>query len=135
MRGSVIVDADRRARRNVLHEEGRQAFAFELGDGAHHHAEAVRELQALVHPGAGVVGEERGVDLARGEHHLAASAGQVVAIDVDVVELVVGADQLQLAVGVEQRLRVPEPDVLEGGPVALDGGGVELLLRPETAAA
>ena len=57
--------------------------------------------------------------------------GELVAVDVDVVEVVVEADQLQLAVGVEQRLRVPEPDVREGRLVALDGRRVERLRRRE----
>src|SRR5262249_17193972 len=47
------------------------------------------------------------------------------------VEVVVEADQLQLAVGVEQRLRVPQTDVREGRLVAFHGRLVERLRRRE----
>src|SRR5438093_13739638 len=56
---------------------------------------------------------------------------ELVAVDVDFVEGVIEADQLQLAVGVEERLRVPQPDVREGRLVAFDGRLVERLRRRE----
>ena len=43
----------------------------------------------------------------------------MVAIDVDVEEPVVGADLLQLRVGVHQRLPVPQPDVVDGAAIVL----------------
>ena len=113
----------------------RQPLALDLRDRAHHDAEAVRELQALVHPGARVGGSSDGIDLPRGEHHLAPAVANVVAVDVDVVKVVVEADHLQLAVGVEQRPGIPQPDVRERRLVALDRRRVEPSRRRERLAA
>ena len=58
------------------------------------------------------------VELADGEHHLAHGAAVGVAVDVDVGEVVVGADLLDLAEGVLQGVPVPQANVLQGGLVA-----------------
>ncbi len=91
--------------------------------------------ELLVDPVAAADGELVDVELALGEHDLAGGAVDAVAVDVDVGEVVVGADLLDLAEGVLERVPVPEADVLERGLVVLGVGGVdggfggELVLR------
>src|ERR1700687_4368 len=75
-----------------------------------------------VDPGLGVFGQQRDVKLARGEHHLGIFAVDPVAIDIDVQKIVVEPDFLELAVGREQRARVPQPDIINGGRVLLERG-------------
>ena len=94
-------------RRDVLQIEDRQALGGFSRHRRHHHAVAVGEQQMQVDPGLRVGRQQRGIELARREHHLLIGAVEMVAIDVDVEELVVGADFLQLRIGVEQRLPVP----------------------------
>ena len=53
----------------------------------------------------------------------------LVAINVDVEEPVIGADLLELRVGVQQRLPVPQPDVVDGFAVVLQRLVSEPLLR------
>ena len=107
--------------RHVAEEEERQTFRGEAVDGVHGDAVAVGVGEALVDPVAGADGELVDVEFAGGEHDFAGGAVDVVAIDVDVGEIIVGADFLNLAKGVLEGVPVPEADVLEGGLVI---GGV-----------
>ena len=52
------------------------------------------------------------IQLTAGEHHLAKCAVEVIAIDVDVRKVIVGANLLNLAQRILQRVPIPEPDVL-----------------------
>ena len=69
------------------------------------------ELQMLIDPGLGVFRQQPDVQFARRQHHLRIASVDVVAIDVDIDEIVVKANLLQLLVGIDERARVPEPDV------------------------
>ena len=119
---------------HVAEQEEGEAFGGEAVDGIHGDAVAVGVGEALVDPVAGADGELVDVELAGGQHDLAGGAVDVVAVDVDVGEIVVGADFLDLAEGVLEGAPIPEADVLEGGLVVggvggFDGGfGGEFLL-------
>ena len=98
------------------HQRG-QAFGREAVHRVHGDAVAVGVDQLLVDPVAAALGQLFDVHFAGGEHHLAHLAVDLVAVDVDVGEVVVGADFLDLAEGVLQGVPVPQADVLEGGLV------------------
>ncbi|MEZ5285227.1 MAG: hypothetical protein R2712_10545 [Vicinamibacterales bacterium] len=66
------------------------------------------------------VGERRGIQLAGRQHHLPHLAVDVVPVVVDRDEVVVGPDLLDLSEGLEQRLMIPEPHVLQRLLVAGD---------------
>ena len=121
-----------RDRRDVLQVEDRQPFGGLPGDRGHDHSVAVSEEHMEVDPGLGVGRKERRrVELAGRQHHLLIRAVELVAIDVHVMELVVGPDLLQLSVGVHQRLPVPQPDVVDGRAVVLERLEGEVLFRRE----
>ncbi len=109
----------------LLSRKSGQAFGGEAVDGIHGDAVAVGVGEALVDPVAAADGELVDVELAGGEHDLAGGAVDVVAVDVDVGKVVVGADLLNLAEGVLEGAPVPEADVLEGGLVVGGVGGVD----------
>src|SRR5262249_29725034 len=71
------------------------------------------------------------LQLARGEHHRLIGAVEPVAVDVDVVEAIIGPDLLYLAVGVHQRLPVPQTNVVDGRAIGVEGLRVEALLDRE----
>ena len=106
-------------RGDVLHQQGGQAFRGDLVDRADHHPVAVGELQAPVDPGLGVRGEALRGQLPAGDHHLAVLPVHDVAVEVGVQEVVVAADALDLVVGGQQGLVVPQADVAQGGLVGL----------------
>ena len=56
----------------------------------------------------------RKVEAAHAEHYLAAGAVDVVAVDVDVAEIIVSAYRLELAVCAQQRRVIPHADVAHG---------------------
>ena len=99
------------------------------------HAVAVGVGQVQVLPGPGRLGQPVGVDLADRDHHLAVVLADLVAVDVDVGEVVVLGDGLEVADARAQHLGVPQADVVERRPVGLEGrrgevvGGRELLDR------
>ena len=84
------------------------------------------EFQMLVDPGLRVLRQRVDVHLARREHHLRVLALDPVAIDIDVGEIVVEADFLQLIVGIEERARVPQPDVLDRRRICWIAAGVSV---------
>ena len=65
----------------------------------------------------------------RRERHLLIGIAEIVAIDVDVEEPVVGKDLLQLRIGVHQRLPIPKPNVVDGPAVVLERLKGEILFR------
>ncbi len=67
------------------------------------------------------------------EHHQAPLAVDRVPVHVHVGELVVGPDPLELEVGLAEHVRVPQPDVVDDGPVALDLLSGQFGLRREGA--
>ena len=83
----------------------------------------------FVDPGSGR--QRRIGDLPRGEHHLPVFAVDRVAVVVDAGELVVGPHLLELAVGLQERRMVPEPDVLHGQVVLLQVLRRQIILRRE----
>ena len=87
------------------------------------------EGQVLVDEGPGR--QRRRVELPGREQDLAVPAVDLVAVVVHRDEVVVGADLLELPEGLEQRLPVPEPDVLDGRRVGLDVGQGEIGLALE----
>ena len=91
----------------------------------------MREGEPLVDPGA--VGQRRGIELARREHHLAQLAVDLVAVVVHRREVVVGADLLDLAERLEQRLVIPQPHVVERRAVLVDVGARQLGVAGERA--
>ena len=109
---------DRRHRRDVADEERRQALARDLVDGTERQPVAVGEGQVLVDPVA--AGQRVGVQLARRQHDLAVLAVDPVAVVVDGDEVVVGADLLDLAEGVLQRLVIPERHVAQRHRVGVE---------------
>ena len=112
-------DGDLAPRGDVLYEEGGQALRGDLVDRADHHPVAVGELQAPVDPGLGVRGEALRGQLPPGDHHLAVLPVHYVAVEVGVQEVVVAADALDLVVGGQQGLVVPQADVAQSGLVGL----------------
>ena len=73
----------------------------------------MRVDQLLVDPVAAALRQLVHVQLASREHHLPHRAVDLIAVDVDVGEVVVRADLLDLAQRVLQRAPVPEADVLQ----------------------
>ena len=104
---------NRALHRHVAEHQRRQAFRREAVDRVHRDAVAVGVDQLFVDPVAAAFRQLVDVELARGEHHLPHLAVDLVAIDVDVGEVVVGADFLDLPQRVLQRAPVPQADVLE----------------------
>ena len=124
MRGSRIGRAAGRDRRNVLQDRrsGIPSADF-AGDRGHDHAVAVREEHMAVDPRLGVGGSSAGLELAGRQHHLLIGAVELIAIDIHVMELVVGSDLLQLSVRIHQRLPVPQANIVDGRPVGLERTG------------
>ncbi len=85
-------------------------------------------LQPPVDPGD-VLARQLRRQLAGREQDLAEAAAERVAVDVDVIESVVGADLLQLPERLLERLPVPQADVADGVLVGLDLGHREDRLR------
>ena len=104
---------DRALRRHVAQDERRQPFRREAVDRVHRHTVAVGVDELFVDPVAAALRQLVDVELARREHHLPDRSVHLVAVDVDVGEVVVGADLLDLPQRVLQRAPVPQPDVLQ----------------------
>ena len=96
-----------RDRRDVLQVENRQPFGGLPGDRGHDHSVAVGEQHMEVDPGLGVGWKKRWLEFAGRQHHLLIRAVELIAIDVHVMELVVGPDLLQLSVGVASAAASP----------------------------
>ena len=92
--------------------------------GPERQAVAVRVDQPFVDPRA--VLHALGVQLARRQHHLPVVAVDHVPVVVDVLEVVVRADFLNLRERLQQRLVIPQPDVLDRRGVADDVLGRQL---------
>ena len=127
----VDVARHRRLRRDVLHEQNRQPLLRHFVHRPERDAVAVREGEVLVDPGA--VRQAFGIQLARREHHLTQLAVDRVAIVVDRREVVIGAQLLDLAEGLEQRLVIPQAHVLDRVGVAVDVFARQLRVTGEIA--
>ena len=88
--------------RHVVDKILRKTARRDFRDEVHHDALAMRELQVLVHPRLSFGREVRG-QLAGRKHHLVIAIGQMVAIHVHIVELVIETYGLRLLVGLKQR--------------------------------
>ena len=88
----------------------------------------MRELQVLVHPRLRF-GREVRRQLAGRKHHLVIAIGQMVAIHVHIVELVIKTYGLRLLVGLKQRTRIPETDVLNGALIPRNRRGRQIFHR------
>ena len=104
------LNAGRRNRRNVFDKELRQSFLADLVDRAQTKAVAVGIGQVLIDPDA--ARQPLGREFARRKAHLARLAIDQIAVVIDVNEIVVGTDNLELAVGAQQRAVVPQANVL-----------------------
>ena len=107
----IDLQVDRGLRRQIAHEQNWKTLARHLVHGAERQTVAVSEGQSLVHPRP--VRQACRVQLARRQHDLTQRAVDAISIVVDRHEIVVGADLLDLTERFEQRLVIPEPDVLE----------------------
>ena len=87
----------------------------------------MREQDVAIDPGLGVGRQQGRFQLASRQRHALVCAIEPVAVDLDVVKLVVGAYFLQLGIGVHQRLPVPEPDIVNRGLVGLESLESEVL--------
>ncbi len=110
---------------HVAQQQRGQPLRCEAVDRVHGDAVAVGVDQLLVDPVAAALGQLLDVQLARRQHHLAQGAVEVVAVDVDVGKVVVGADLLLLAQGVLQGVPVPQADVLQRGLIVGGVGGID----------
>ena len=99
--------------RHVAENQRRQSFGREAVDRVHRDAVAVRVDQLFVDPVAASFGQLFDIQFADREHHLAHRPVDLIPIDVDVGEVVIGADFLNLPQRVLQRAPVPQPDVLD----------------------
>ena len=98
----------------------RQPAGGDVRDEAFHQPIAVGELEAFVEPGLRL-GWKLAGQLAGRHHDLVIAIFEVVAFDVDVVELVIKTDLLGLAIGLEDGAPVPEPNVADRVLVLIDG--------------
>src|SRR5947209_646310 len=79
----------------------------------------MRVNQLFVDPIASLFREFRLVDLTRGQHHLPLFARDDIAVHVNVSKIVVGPDSLNLRERVFQGVPIPQPNVVQRGPVGL----------------
>ena len=85
----------------------------------------MRERQVFVDPGSAWNARRR--ELTRGEHDLSHLSIDFVAIVVDRSKVVVRANLLDLREGFEERLVVPQTNVVDRCPVVVDVGHREVL--------
>ena len=97
--------------RNVLDEVLGKALADLFRDEVHHETVAVRKLESLIHPSL-CLGRKLRRQLARRKHDLMVAVGQMIAAYVHIVELIIQANFLGLAVCLQQRPPVPEADIV-----------------------
>jgi hypothetical protein len=85
---------------------------------------AVGVDHALVLPAMGAFRQMRGLHLAGADENQRLFAVHAIAVDVDVLEVEIGSQGLQLPEVDDHRVRVPQPDLLQRGPI-----GGEFLCR------
>ncbi len=122
------VQAKRAFGRNVFDEELRKSAERALRDKTHHDAIAVGEFQVLIHPRLCLSGK-LGRQLAGRKHHLVIAVCQMVAIDIDRVEMVIKTYGLRLLVSLHQGTRIPKANVANGASIAGNGCGGQVLQR------
>ena len=89
--------------------------------------------QLLVDPVATALREPIDVQLARGEHHLTSHAIDLIAINVDVGKVVVGADFLNLTQGILESVPVPQTNVLKSSLIIRRVGRCDVCLSGKLA--
>lgn len=122
-RGPGNVDARRPGhRRDVLHQQYRQALLGRLVDGSK------RQPVAMVNVKRSLIQVRLGrlsVDSSRGESiRLAQLSIDYIAIVVDRMEVVIRADLLDLGERIEQRLVIPEAYVVDRGRISVESAMV-----------
>jgi len=131
-----LVDGERGVaslRREIPDEQLWQPLLGELAHGRHRQPVAVGVLEQLVHEGLAALGEVALLELSRGHEDLPAHPVDVVAVDVDIDELVVQSDLLELPVDQVEGAPVPQPHLVEQATLLVEQRGVELLLGVEAA--
>ncbi len=116
-RGHVLLGLD------VLHQEVGLSLGGNGVRRTQHRTETVGEHQVAVDPPG--VGDAGVVELPGGQHHLGEHPVDVIAVHIDIAELIEGPQLLKLAIGGEQHRRVPQPDVVDGGGVVRQHLGIE----------
>ena len=121
--------------RHIAQKQRGQPLCRKAVHRIHGDSVAVGVNELVVDPVAAAFGKFVNVQFAGGEHYFAQASANLVAIDVDIGKIVVGANLLFLAQRILERLPVPEPYVLERRLVvgrirsARRGFGRELALR------
>ncbi len=82
-----------------------------------------------VHPPG--IRNARVVEFPRCEHHLGDGAIEVVAVHVDIGELIERSELLQLAVCSQQHGGIPQTDVVDGRGAVIESGSIEVRVRGE----
>ena len=77
-----------------MDQETRLTGILDLIDWAGDHAVAVGEDEMLIYPTARLAGQIGGVQFTRRNHHLLFATGQLVAVQIHAVEVIVGAERL-----------------------------------------
>ena len=109
-----LFDRNRSLGRQVLENERGVTVKRDFSDRRGRHAIPVREHQPFVDPGLGLAAQLPRVELARCQQDLLEGSVNNVPINVDVLEFVVLAQDLQLVVGNPHGTVVPQADVGDG---------------------
>ena len=118
---------------HVAENQRWQPFRGESIHGVHGDTVAVGVDELLVDPVAAALGEFVDTQFTGGEHHLTRGTGNVISIDVNVWEIVVGTDFLNLTERVLECMPVPQADVLQRRLIVGGVGRVDGRLRREFA--
>src|SRR6516164_3710008 len=111
--------------RNVVRPENRIAPAINFIHWDCDDAIAMRVLQREIDPNLGGYGKARNIELARGDHDLPLGAVNLVTIDVDARERIIGSQPLDLLQLWLKRAPIPDPRVLQRGGILFEVGGRE----------
>ena len=110
--------------RHIAQVKNRQPLRRKAVHRVHRDPVAVGINQLVVDPVSAAFGQLVHIQFAHRQHHLAQRSIDLVAVDVDAREGVVGTNFLHLAQRVLQRIHIPQADVFERGLIVLriDGG-------------
>ena len=86
------------------------------------------KLQVFIDPGLRL-SRQRRRQLAGGEHHLVITVGEVIAVNVHVIKVVVKAYCLRLLISLKQRTFIPQANILNGIFISGDHSGRQVSQR------